>query len=169
MKEKNSQVVSEFSDGGSFAQGVSMSVIWSDTSAAWRDHRFVNVVLFRASYLISSLNDHFHVAESLRHRSSEGFLFDLRHVEEERAISKEVFAFQSGDTSRAAIAFVVRSPWTAVTTNFMMLCSGQPDNKRMFLSRYSAKKWLARQAESRRRDAARYRVEWVAAMKPYVS
>lgn len=146
-----------------------MSVIWSDTSATWRDNRFVNVVLFRTSHSISSLNDHVQVAESLRHRNSEGYLFDLRHVEEERAISNEIRAFQSRDITQAAIAFVVRSSWTALTTNFMMLCGGQPDKKRLFLSRYSAKKWLARQAESRRRDAARYRVEWMSTMKPYVS
>ena len=162
-------MVSEFSDDGSFAQGVNMSVIWSDTSAAWRDNRFVNVVLFRANYAMSSLSHHFHVAESLRHRNSEGYLFDLRHVDEERATSNEIFVFKGMNIGQASIAFVVRSPWTAMTTNLMILCNGQLGKKRLFLSRYSAKKWLTRQAESRRRDAARYRGGWVSAMKPYVS
>jgi len=146
-----------------------MSVMWSDASAVWRDSRFVNVVLFRDHRFRRSLVEHFYVAESIRHRRSEGYVFDLRHVEEEYAISNEVCAIDPSAAMHPVIAFVVRSPWTMLKTNCTILFKGQWAYKRLFMSRHSAKKWLTRHTVQRKRDAARCRIDWIPAMKPYVS
>ena len=146
-----------------------MNVLWSEASAVWRERGFVNVMLFRQGHSMASLKQSLHVASSMHYRGCTGVVVDLRHIDTSPKTISEVCAKGFEDTPSAHVALVVRSSWNMFWANVANLHAGQWAQRRVFSSRYSAKKWLARQSVLRRRNAAQGKNSGFQIMKPFVS